>query len=56
MAESEGMKCPHCGGPLVVENFNEATIARGKCGYSKASHFGGGETQETPCKGRFGNG
>lgn len=42
-------KCENCGGPLVTENFAEATIIRGPCGYSRAAHFGGGEVQTKPC-------
>ncbi len=40
--------CPTCGGPLTVENFAEATISTGKCGYSWAAHFGGGEPDHQP--------
>lgn len=46
---SAARTCPTCGGPLVTENFAEATITRGECGYSWAAHFGGGEVQKNPC-------
>lgn len=46
---SATFKCPSCHGPLVTQSYAEATITTGACGYSWASHFGGGEVQTTPC-------
>lgn len=43
-------KCDNCGGPLKVENYAEATITSGPCGFLYAAHFGGGEVQEEPCR------
>jgi hypothetical protein len=45
-----GRRCPSCGGSVATENYGEATITSGECGYSEAAHWGGGELQRRPCR------
>ena len=51
-APAEGFVCPACGGQLNSETFKEACVVTSSCGYSYASHFGGGEPQIKPCRDR----